>query len=108
MGLALRVALGKGEAILLKRLEDLQPRLASEPAVWPEYCELLRTLAAIGPATAPETTGRLLSTQEMAERLGLAAKTLLKHAAAKRIRPAVRNGKHIRWSGRESLGNQDR
>ncbi len=54
------------------------------------------------PSCAP-SRGAMLTTGEMATRLGIAPKTLLRHKAAKKIRPAVEQGKLLRWSGQESL-----
>lgn len=98
-----RVALGKAEAVLAERLESLRLRLTTEPALWPEFCDAARALAAIAPATAPEATGAMLTTEQMAERLGLSVKSLLKHKKQGSIRPAVEKGKLLRWSGRERL-----
>ena len=102
--LAARVALQNAEAVLVTRVEHLQERLqAGETALWPEYCDVLRTLVALAPTVTPGVNGELLTTKEMAERLGIAPKTLLKHKAAGAIRPAVARGKLLRWNGREAL-----
>jgi hypothetical protein len=104
LSLAARIAMAKAAPLLVQRLEQLQERLqAGEEALWPAFCDLLRTLAAVGPAVAPGAAGELLTTEQMADRLGIAPKTLLKHKAAGKIRPAVERGKLLRWSGRESL-----
>jgi len=103
MSLRARVALQQGEKLLLERAEQLRPRLQTEPGLWGEYCEVLKSLAAIAPATAPEASGALLTTAELAGRLGLTPKTILKHKKAGRIRPAVSRGKLIRWAPGQTL-----
>lgn len=103
MNLHVRVELQHGEKLLVKRAGELRARLEAEPALWPDYMDAVRTLAAIAPAVAPEASGRLLRTEEMAERLGMSAKTLLRHKTSGKITPAVSRGKCIRWTGRETL-----
>jgi hypothetical protein len=102
--LAVRVALQKAERALVRRVEELEARVqAGEVALWPDYLEAVKALATIAPALAPENGGALLKTEEMAERLGVSVKTLLRKKAGGEIRPAVQKGKHIRWTGRETL-----
>ncbi len=99
------VALGKAEPLLAKRLVQLQERVEKgEEGVWPEFLTVLNALAAILPALRPEAGGPMLTTQQMALRLGVAPKTLLRHKAEGKIRPAVAKGKLLRWSGQERLG----
>lgn len=50
----------------------------------------------------PGGRGELLTTAQMAERLGIAPKTLLKHKAAGAVKPALQRGKLIRWKGDEA------
>jgi hypothetical protein len=112
VSLAARVALAKGEALLLRRLEALQARLeAGDDAAWDEYRDVLRTLAAVAQAATPGAAAECLTTKQMAERLNVSVKTLLRHKAAGKIRPAVeaggrakgKGGKLLRWTGRETL-----
>ena len=103
MSLASRVALQKAEPLLVRRLEALRNRVEAGEEVWPELCECIRTLVAIAPAVAPDANGMLLTTGQMAERLGMSTKTLLRHKANGKIKPAVARGKLLRWSGRETL-----
>ena len=49
----------------------------------------------------PGRRGELLTTAEMARRCGIATKTLLKHKASGKVRPALQRGKLIRWRGDE-------
>ncbi len=99
------VALGKAEPFLTKRLGELQERLqAGDDDAWTEFLEVVQTLVAVTQAVKPENGGPMLTTQEMASRLGVAPKTLLRHRAEGKIQPAVTKGKLLRWSGQERLG----
>ncbi len=104
MSLSSLVALQKAEPLLVKRLGQLQDRLrAGDEAAWPEFLGVLNTLASLLSNLRPEAGGPMLTTAEMASRLGVKPKTLLKHRAEGKIRPAVAQGKLLRWSGQERL-----
>jgi hypothetical protein len=84
------------------RLSELEARVGTgEESAWPQFLEAAKVLALLLPALAPERHGALLTTAEMAERLGVTPKTLLKHKAHGAIRPRVQRGKLIRWGGDE-------
>ncbi len=105
MTLATLVALQKAEPLLTKRLGQLQERLeAGDEGAWTEFLEVVRVLAAIVPTLQPENPGMMLSTKDMAARLGLSTRTLLRHKKDGKISPAVAKGKLLRWSGQERLG----
>jgi hypothetical protein len=88
---------------LTARLAQLEPRLeAGEEAAWSAYVETVGALALLLPQLAPERRGALLTTSEMAERLGVAPKTLLRHKARGLVRPTLQHGKFIRWRGTEA------
>ncbi len=96
--------LRKAEALLANRLEDLETQLqAGEEGLWSEFLQVTATLTNLRLALTPEHGGSLLTTAEMASRLGVSSKTLLRHKKEKRIQPAVKNGKLLRWSGQERL-----
>lgn len=90
-----------------ERLAALEARLDDAPESWAEYREVASALALILPQLAPERRGALLTTAEMAERLGIAPKTLLKRKARGEVRPAVVLGKRgraaLRWDGSEMV-----
>ena len=89
---------------LAGRAEALEARLShGDEAAWPEYVEVVKTLILVLSNLTPERRGAYLTTAQMAERLNLSPKTLLKHKANGRIRPAVQQGKLIRWKGNEEL-----
>ena len=89
-------------ALLAARVSDLEGRILSggEDA-WEPYLATVNTLAAVLPHITRGTRGELLTTKQMAERLGIAPKTLLKHKANGAVRPVLQRGKLIRWKGDE-------
>ncbi len=89
-----------------ERLVVLEDRLqADDVATWREYAEVAAALAAVLPALAPERRGGLLTTAEMAQRLGISSKTLLRRKAKGELRPALQLGRRgraaLRWRGDE-------
>jgi hypothetical protein len=100
--LAFRLILDQAARRAAGRLEQLAARLdAGDEQAWPAFLETARGLAEIVAQTRPERQGALLTTQEMADRLGVSPKTLLKHKARGVVRPAAQKGKWIRWRGDE-------
>jgi FixJ family two-component response regulator len=87
------------------RLAELERQLASGDAhVWSEYATLAASLATILPALVPGHHGTLMTTKEMAAKLGVSPKTLLKHRADGHHQPlqlAKRGRAALRWRGDE-------
>ena len=104
MSLAVAVALGRAGPILVKRLGELQARLETGEDLWAEYLGTVQALVALAQALRPENGGAMLTTKELAARLAVSPKTLLRHKADGKIRPAMERGKLLRWSGQERLG----
>lgn len=99
-----QLLLQKAERLLVNRLEQLEARLlAGDEGAWPAYLEALKVLASLVPNLRPDAGGPMLTTAEMASRLGVAPKTLLRRKARGEIWPAVAQGKFLRWSGQENL-----
>jgi hypothetical protein len=100
--LASTTALARAARRLSSRLDELEEKLdfGDEP-LWVQYREVAVALATIVAQLRPEATGRLLSTEEMASRLNIAPKTLLRRKARGQIRPALQRGRLIRWRGDE-------
>jgi hypothetical protein len=97
-----RLILQRGLARLVPHIEELDERIGrGDTSTWPEYRDALRTLAIVLDQAAPGRGGELLTTSQMAVRLGLSPKSLLRHKAAGSVRPAVQRGKLIRWRGDE-------
>jgi predicted DNA-binding transcriptional regulator AlpA len=92
---------------LEKRLSELDAAIErGERGDWAEYLQLVLALSLIGPATSPEAGGRLLTTREMAEKLGISTTTLLRRREKGQLRhDAVTLGERgraaIRWRGNE-------
>lgn len=104
--IAQSAALKRSCELLLARLEALEARLEDgTDATWAMYITTAQTVAALLPHVTPGSNGngRLLTTEEMAAKLGISPKTLLRK---KDIRPAVRLGLRgrgaIRWRGDEA------
>ena len=74
---------------------------AGDLSGWEEYVVLAQALAQLEQATSPVRTGRLMSTHEMAGRLGISPKTLLRRRARGEVEPALVMGKRgrgaLRW-----------
>jgi hypothetical protein len=88
--------------LLSSRLEQLEIRVqGGDEAAWIEYGATAAALAQVFAHVAPGRRGELLTTEQMAERLNLSPKTLLKRKARGEIRPALQRGKLIRWRGDE-------
>ena len=69
----------------------------------PAYLAAVSALPALVADTTPGRRGELLSTRQMAERLGIAPKTLLRRKARGDVKPAMQAGKLIRWKGTETV-----
>jgi hypothetical protein len=98
------LTLQRAEPLLVTRLGTLQARLqAGDEAAWPEFLAVLQALTTVLPNLRPEAGGSLLTTAEMAARLGVTPKTLLRHRGEGKIQSAIKQGKLLRWSGQERL-----
>jgi hypothetical protein len=99
-----QLAITRAEARLVERLDQLEAKLAAgDESAWCSYCEAAAALAAIAPTTVPGASGELLTTKQMAQRLGIAPKTLLRRAKAGQAEP-IRFGERgraaLRWAAR--------
>jgi len=103
MSLRAHTALLRAADRLTTHLQHLEHQLgAGDESAWADYRETARALAEMIGHLAPERGGGpLLTTAEMAARLNVSPKTLLKRKAHGDIRPAVQRGKLIRWRGDE-------
>ena len=86
------------------RLAQLEGRLRDgDETAWPDALATANTLCTVVSQLPPGVKGKLLTTKEMAARLGISGKTLLKHKAKGTVRPALQCGKFIRWKGDEAM-----
>ena len=98
----LRPMLERAVARLQARAAVLEQRIETgDESAWSAYVEAVGALAVVFPRLDPGADGALLTTAEMAHRLGVAPKTLLRHVARGSVTPALRRGKLIRWKGTE-------
>jgi hypothetical protein len=89
---------------LSARLVALEAQIrAGDETAWESYLATVHALAVVGLQAAPGARGELLTTAQMAARLGVKPKTLLKHKAAGAVKPAQQRGKLIRWKGDEAI-----
>ncbi len=99
-----QLALARAERRLVGRLEELERRLDAGDDAWREYSEAAAALAAVAPLTVPGANGALLTTAEMAGRLGITSKTLLRKRARGEIQAAAVLGQRgraaLRWAAR--------
>ena len=107
--LEISVALRHATTVVLDRLEALQKRvLSGDEDAWSPFLDAARTLATLADVTTPGRHGELLTTKQMAEKLGITTSTLLKRMKRKddrKVTPALRLGTRgraaIRWRGDE-------
>jgi len=98
--------LSRAGRLLEDRMVQLEQRVRQgDEGAWEAYVTTVNALVAVLAQAAPGARGQLLSTKEMAEKLGIAPKTLLRRKARGQVRPALQLGKRgraaIRWRGDE-------
>ena len=89
------------------RLVALEARVTTgqdAEVVWREYVRELDVFLRLEDRIAAQApTTPFLSTKEMADRLGITVKTLLRRKKRGHIRPAVAHGKGLRWRVTDAL-----
>ena len=100
--LTIALQLERAVRLVAIRLAELEERVQRGDAdAWPDFLATAEALATLLPVIAPGRHGELLTTEQMAKRLAISPKTLLKRRARGEIRPALSKGKLIRWRGDE-------
>jgi hypothetical protein len=90
--------------LLLARCEGLTARAeAGDAPALAELLAIVGPLAALLPQLEPEARGALLTTRELATRLGVEPKTVLRRRARGELRPALASGRLIRWRASDAL-----
>jgi hypothetical protein len=98
----LSLELSRAADILVRRLRTLHAEIeAGRDDAWSRFCEVVSALAAVAAHGVPGRRGELLTTAEMAARLRISPKTLLRHRAEGKVQAAIKSGKLIRWRGDE-------
>ena len=87
-------ALDRARSRALDRLLALEPRL-DDDTTWQAYLDAARTLAVL--ATDHAADALLLTTRQLAERIGCDERTVRRHKRAGLLRPAVEAGRVVRW-----------
>ncbi len=101
-------AIQRAPRLLDERLGVLEARLRSgDDTAWSEYLQVVLALTAALAHIAPGAGGKLVSTKELGQLMGLSSKTLLRRKAKGQIQGAVQleggtavKGKHgsaLRW-----------
>jgi hypothetical protein len=97
--------LSRALRLLEARLVELEDRLQGDAGIWLEYLATLDTMVGVLVQLRPEAGGSLLTTKQMAERLGVQPKTVLAMRKRGQLRPAREIGKRgraaIRWRADE-------
>jgi len=96
--------LERAARVLLTRVETLiSPAETGDPAALADLIALVGPLSTLLPQLEPEARGALLTTQQLAERLGVKPKTVLRRRARGELRPALASGRLIRWRASDAL-----
>jgi hypothetical protein len=98
--------LSRAARLLEDRLVQLEQRVhQGDEGAWEGYVTTVNALVAVLAQLTPGTRGEFLTTKEMAERLNIAPKTLLRRKKKGLARPALQLGQRgraaIRWRGDE-------
>ncbi len=96
--------LERAARMLLTRCETLTAQVeAGDEAALPALLAVVGPLAALLPQLEPEARGALLTTKELADRMGVVPKTVLRRRARGELRPALASGRLIRWRASDAL-----
>lgn len=97
----LNTQLHHAELMLQQRLRQLEQKIREgDDTMWPEYAQIAQALATV--ETKTQQQPEYLSTREMAARLGVSTKTLLRRKQRGQLAPALQVGKLIRWRAAEA------
>jgi hypothetical protein len=98
-------ALHRARPLLEVRLAALEAKVrAGDESAWPSYLETLQTAALLHAQASPGSGGALITTAELATRLGVAAKTILRRRARGELKAVVagkRGRGALRWNPTE-------
>lgn len=100
----LTIALRRAATLLEARLAVLEERVAGgDEIAWPLYLVTLESALKLDQQLTPGAHGELLSTKQMAERLGVTPKSLIRRKSKGQAAPASQVGRIIRWKPAEAV-----
>jgi len=82
---------------IAKRVEMLEVGLDAGRSTCPAYIDAVNALTALIPCVNATAASELLTTKQLAERLGCDERTVRRHKKAGRLKPAVTAGRVVRW-----------
>jgi methylphosphotriester-DNA--protein-cysteine methyltransferase len=92
------LALQRAPRRLAARLAELEAREALDDAGWREYRETAVALATLVASAAERSD--VVTTQQLADRLGISARTVRRRRKSGELKPALQLGKRVlRWRG---------
>lgn len=98
--------LDRSARMLSRRVEVLEDRLhhhdGADEGIWKAYVEAVAALVAVLGAVTGEPT--YLTTKQLADRLQVTSKTVLRRKKRGQLTPALVAGKLIRWKSGAGLG----
>src|SRR5262245_54244542 len=97
-----RDGLRRAVTLLAARLLELEARLSTDWHSWPAYVTTVQALAAAVTLDMAGSSGRLLTTQELAAAMGVSSKTLLrarKRGQLQAVQLGQRGRAALRWRG---------
>lgn len=98
-------AFSRAPRLLEERLGVLEARLrGGDEIAWAEYIQVAQALAAVLAHAAPGAGGKLLTTRELGQVLGLSPKAILRRRKAGSIGGAVQLGQRGRGALRWDVG----
>jgi DNA-binding transcriptional MerR regulator len=96
------LALERAVQLLAERLAQLEAQIRTGDDVWPLYVTTAQTLGALLPAVRAATPEPLLTTRQLADRLGVTPRTIRKLKREGRLQPvqqlAKRGPAANRWA----------
>jgi hypothetical protein len=95
---ALSVALVRAARLLAARLEALEQRIREgDESAWPDFLTTVQASVELEARLTPGSHDELITTRELAARLSVSPKTILRRKKTGALTPAFAAGKLIRW-----------
>jgi hypothetical protein len=93
-------ALDRARPLLESRAAEFEARLRDgDSGAWDAYLATISALAAVTAQTGAGSRGELLTTRQLAERLNVSVKTVLRRKKTGGLKPAVQLGRRaLRWN----------